>query len=927
MKLFLKRFMMFAVIFGFALGFVACTEATTTATTTEQQTTQEETTVAETTTQEQTTVITTAGDTVGPVITGATDITIYVDAVFDPLAGITATDNVDGNLIASVTYVGVVDTSATGVYFIKYSVTDAAGNKTEASRYITVEVDPSLLGDEMVQNGDFSLGWAIWGSTSNVEGGIGTFTVTEGVLEVEVTAEGWSDPFPRLESNTMTIENGVTYEITFKAKADAQRPIKVQVGELLSVGPWFVDFKTGQTDIFNLTTEWQTFSFKFTMNLDTNENGQITFENGATIVGDAGFDNYLTTIYYDDITIVESTPDADTTAPLLTGADDVTIEVGTVFDPLDGVTAFDVVDGDITLDASHYVGTVDITIAADYTITYTVEDAAGNETIVIRVITVVALIFNETGLVVNGDFAAAIGDPAEWNLYEANWDPSTSPMSDGTLSIVSEELLLEVVNIGSWGYQGWLLQASQEIEFEVGQTYKISFKAKADAARVISAVAGFQDTVADQWHGYGGEEFDLTTAYQTFEFIFTVNEDNAEYLDVLKFEFGQAADTVYMDDVQVLLLDQAETVVNSDLSDIGWSTWSQDWDTVGIIDIAIVSDELVATISALGGFNYSIQLFQEGIELVSGTTYTITFDAKADVARDINLKLIDANKVEYLYVASLTTTSQTFTYTFLYDGTATIGKIDFEMGVIGSAVAGVVTFDNIAMTDGTTAVEVVNGTFDQTVGWSTWSVDASTTISVVNEELVVNIPNVGTEFWNSQLFQEGIALTPDAVYTIMFAAKADVARDMNVVLIAGGNEYRETFSLTTEMQTFAFSFTYDGTGITGKLDFELGAIGSAVGGVVTMDNIIVYRTFNPFEAAPEFLGIEAVTVNVDSTFDPLADVSAFDFIDGTIILDLTNVTGTVDTTTVGDYTLTYTVEDSAGNVTIVTRVVTVENPA
>ena len=51
MKLFFKRFMLFAVIFGFTVAFVACTEDTTTATTTEQQTTQGETTTeAETTT-------------------------------------------------------------------------------------------------------------------------------------------------------------------------------------------------------------------------------------------------------------------------------------------------------------------------------------------------------------------------------------------------------------------------------------------------------------------------------------------------------------------------------------------------------------------------------------------------------------------------------------------------------------------------------------------------------------------------------------------------------------------------------------------------------------------------------------------------------------------------------------------------------------
>ena len=57
--------------------------------------------------------------------------------------------------------------------------------------------------------------------------------------------------------------------------------------------------------------------------------------------------------------------------------------------------------------------------------------------------------------------------------------------------------------------------------------------------------------------------------------------------------------------------------------------------------------------------------------------------------------MIDGNSAEYLYVASVTTEMTTFSYTFVYDGTSESGKLDFELGVIGDATTGVITFDNI----------------------------------------------------------------------------------------------------------------------------------------------------------------------------------------------------------------------------------------
>ena len=78
-------------------------------------------------------------DTTPPVITitGSSSISLNVgDSYTD--AGATATDNIDGNLTSSIITSGTVDTATAGTYTITYSVSDAAGNSTSASRTVIV---------------------------------------------------------------------------------------------------------------------------------------------------------------------------------------------------------------------------------------------------------------------------------------------------------------------------------------------------------------------------------------------------------------------------------------------------------------------------------------------------------------------------------------------------------------------------------------------------------------------------------------------------------------------------------------------------------------------------------------------------------------------------------------------------------------------
>ncbi|WP_408898130.1 LamG-like jellyroll fold domain-containing protein [Nocardioides sp. R1-1] len=77
-------------------------------------------------------------DVTAPTIVVPAETTLTVGDVFDPLEGVSATDDVDGDLSAAVTPIGTVDTEKPGSYALTYAVSDANGNQALASRVVRV---------------------------------------------------------------------------------------------------------------------------------------------------------------------------------------------------------------------------------------------------------------------------------------------------------------------------------------------------------------------------------------------------------------------------------------------------------------------------------------------------------------------------------------------------------------------------------------------------------------------------------------------------------------------------------------------------------------------------------------------------------------------------------------------------------------------
>lgn len=89
-----------------------------------------------------------------PVISGVDTTSLKLNNSFDPYEGVTATDNVDGDLTSEITIEGSVDTHTLGTYRLTYRVTDSSGNQAVVTRTVVVSED-GQRGQNDVGDGPF----------------------------------------------------------------------------------------------------------------------------------------------------------------------------------------------------------------------------------------------------------------------------------------------------------------------------------------------------------------------------------------------------------------------------------------------------------------------------------------------------------------------------------------------------------------------------------------------------------------------------------------------------------------------------------------------------------------------------------------------------------------------------------------------------
>ncbi|HCF38421.1 MAG TPA: laminarinase [Thermosipho africanus] len=167
----------------------------------------------------------------------------------------------------------------------------------------TTSVTPEV--DLVINNGTFDepiandpenpYRWWIWqASDYNISNArVSSYGVKDGYAYLKVKYPGgetWHIQF----NQWIKLERGATYEVSFKAKADIARKIWLNIAQ--NHEPWASYLPEPYILTYDLTTEWQTFTFEYTHPEDADEIVNFSFQLGL---------DKPTTIYFDDISLVK----------------------------------------------------------------------------------------------------------------------------------------------------------------------------------------------------------------------------------------------------------------------------------------------------------------------------------------------------------------------------------------------------------------------------------------------------------------------------------------------------------------------------------------------------------------------------------------------------------------------------------------------
>ncbi|MFF2458513.1 immunoglobulin-like domain-containing protein [Peribacillus simplex] len=150
-----------------------------------------------------------------PVISGANSKTVGYYSTFNPKSGVSAKDNLDGNMTSKIKVTGTINTKKKGTYTLKYTVTDSSKNTATVTRKITVDSTKPVISGAKSKT-------IAYNSTFNPKSGVSAKDNLDGSLTSEIKITGTVNT---KKKGTYTL----TYTVTDKSKNKAEVKRKITV--------------------------------------------------------------------------------------------------------------------------------------------------------------------------------------------------------------------------------------------------------------------------------------------------------------------------------------------------------------------------------------------------------------------------------------------------------------------------------------------------------------------------------------------------------------------------------------------------------------------------------------------------------------------------------------------------------------------------
>ena len=317
------------------------------------------------------------------------------------------------------------------------------------------------------------------------------------------------------------------------------------------------------------------------------------------------------------------------------------------------------------------------------------------------------------------------------------------------------------------------------------------------------------------------------------------NLANKQKITQILIDSKGTAGVVYIDNFYFYKQSSASTFDDGILSNGDFQSGNTSW-IVGVDDnapapVLVNGANIYYSVNVANAGNpWDVNLSQK-VEIVNGTTYTLTFDAWSNVNRSMlaGIGLSGdpwSSKTETL---NITTSRATYTRTFTADFGAPNARVLFDLG----AAAGQVNIDNVSLFIGNGNL-VTNGNFEN--GSTPWivGVDDNASAPVVqtngNSHYFVNVANAGNP-WDVNLSQK-LEIVSGQTYVLTFDAWSNVNRSMIAGIGLSGDPWSsktETVNITASRTTYSYTFTADFGATNARVIFDLGA---AVG-QVSIDNV------------------------------------------------------------------------------------------